>query len=127
MTQLTFAPQIQIHRAPIPEEPSDPPPPQALVLISAVIEAMMGRRALHQLRPRLSVPAFHQLVGYVDGGGFRHTRMAGLRTQMPTLRAVEASVRLAEASRWLTCVIRLDAAERFWRCTDLRVLIPNRR
>ncbi|WP_331715895.1 Rv3235 family protein [Tessaracoccus coleopterorum] len=53
--------------------------------------------------------------------------MAGLRTQMPTLRAVEASVRLAEASRWLTCVIRLDAAESFWRCTDLYVLLPNRR
>ena len=127
MTQLTIAPQVHIHRASFPQQTPDPPPRQALVLITAVIETMMGRRPLHQLRPHLAVPAFRQLVGYVDDGGFRTARMGGLRTQMPTIRSVEASVRLATSARWLTCVIRLDAPERLWRCSDLYVLFPNPR
>lgn len=100
-------------------------PPQALSLITAVVEAMMGRRALHQLRPHLGVEAFHQLVAYADSSRFRRIQLGRVRTQMPTRLAVEACVRLAWASRWISCVIRLDAVQSSWRCTQLTVLEPT--
>lgn len=123
--------QLAEHPAPLSTIPSLPvddrgesAPPQALHLISAVLEAMMGRRALHQLRPHLASPAFMRLVEYVEEGLFRRTMIGGVRTQMPTGNAVEASVRLALASRWITCVLRLDSDRTGWRCSDLVVLQP---
>lgn len=100
-------------------------PLQATRLIAAVLETMLGRRSLHQLRPHLAIAAFHQLTEYVDSARFRQAQLGGVRTQMPTVRAVEASARLACPERWLSCVLRLDADERVWRCTDLAVLEPR--
>lgn len=100
-------------------------PPQAARLIAAVLETMLGRRALHQLRPHLAIRAFHQLTDYVDSARFRHSQLGGIRTQMPTVRAVEASARLACPGRWLSCVLRLDAEGNAWRCTELAVLEPR--
>lgn len=102
-------------------------PPQAVRLISAVLETMLGRRALHQLRPHLSIGAFHQLTEYVDAARFRRSQLGSVRTQMPTGRAVEASARLASPGRWLSCVLRLDAVDQAWRCTELAVLEPRLR
>ena len=96
-----------------------------MVLITALVEAMAGRRPLHQLRPHLNKRAFLTLVDYADSGSFRHTKAAGLRTQMPTSAAVEASLRLMTASRWVTCVFRLDRlGQGPWCCTEVSVLAP---
>lgn len=113
-----------VHPDPAPS-PEPPAPPQAMALITALLEAMMGRRPLHQLRPHLDLAAFGHLVCYVDEGAFRRMTVGSVRTQMPTGRAVEASVRLRCASRWISCVIRLDVGQRAWRCTDLTVLQPS--
>lgn len=123
MKQATSEPTPTLRR-PAPQRANDLAPPQALLLISAIIEAMMGRRALHQLRPHLALDAFGRLVEYADEGNFRRTMVGRIRVQMPTLQAIEACVRLASASRWLSCVIRLDGEQSGWRCTDLVVLRP---
>lgn len=126
MTELAAHPApVSVVRRRMSQRLSDPAPPHALLLITAVVEAMMGRRALHQLRPYLASDAFCRLVEYVDDGGFRRTVIGGIRVQMPTATAVEACVRLASASRWLSCVMRLDDDESRWRCTDLLVLRPQ--
>ncbi len=115
---------------PVSATPSEPPrsagaaPAPAVVLITALVEAMAGRRPLHQLRPHLSGRAFLTLVDYADSGSFRHTKAAGLRTQMPSSGAVEASLRLMTSSRWVSCVFRLDRSGPAWRCTEVSVLAP---
>lgn len=96
-------------------------PPQAVGLALATLEALLGRRGLHQLRPRLSPSAFLQLVTHVDSGIFDRSVLGRLRTQMPTPFAVEATARISVNSRWLACTIRLDRIQQ-WECTDLTVL-----
>ena len=105
--------------------PSASAPPPAIALIIALVEALAGRRPLHQLRPHLSREAFLAVVDYADEGTFARTTVAGLRTQMPSERAVEASLRLLTASRWVSCVLRLDRTDRAWRCTEVSVLAPS--
>lgn len=111
--------------APQPAPMTEPAPRQARALITALLEAMAGRRPLHQLRPHLGDDAFRQLVHFADVGVFRRTRIGGIRAQMPTARSVEASATLSCSARWLTCVIRLDAQANAWVCTTLTVLSPG--
>ena len=118
------APTMHLLPAPEPAAAAPPAPPPAMVLIRGVVETMMGRRALHQLRPHLATGAFHKLVLYTDSRTFRRTAIGRVRTQMPADGAVEASVQLAYAGRWLTCVIRLDEQDGRWRCTDVTMLTP---
>lgn len=96
-------------------------PPEAVRLALATLEALLGRRGLHQLRPRLSHSAFLQLVAHVDSGIFDRSVLGRLRTQMPTPSAVEATARISVDARWLACTVRLDRAEH-WQCSDLAVL-----
>lgn len=96
-------------------------PAQAVGLAVATLEALLGRRGLHQLRPRLSRAAFVQLVGHVDSGLFDRSVLGRLRTQMPTPIAVEATARISVNARWLAVTVRLDRAES-WQCSDLTVL-----
>ncbi len=96
-------------------------PPQAVGLALATLEALLGRRGLHQLRPWLSRRAFLQLVAHVDSGIFDRSVLGRLRTQMPTPLAVEATARISLDARWLACTVRLDRAEH-WQCSDLTVL-----
>ncbi|MGO1384561.1 MAG: Rv3235 family protein [Arachnia sp.] len=96
-------------------------PPQAVRLALATLEALLGRRGLHQLRPRLSRSAFLQLASHVDSGIFDRSLLGRLRTQMPTPLAVEATARISLDDRWLACTVRLDRAEQ-WQCSDLTVI-----
>ena len=100
---------------------SGPMPPQALGLALATLEALLGKRGLHQLRPWLSEPAFLHLSHHVDSGVFSRSVLGRLRTQMPNARAMEASARISVGQRWLVCTVRLDLQDR-WRCSDLMVL-----
>lgn len=104
-------------------EPDAPAGAKALILAS--LETMTGRRPLHQLRPHLSERAFQLLAHYVATERFRRVRVARIRTQMPTPRAVEATVALQTGQRWLSVVIRLDAKLRSWECTEFMVLAPG--
>lgn len=96
-------------------------PPQAVGLARATLEALLGRRGLHQLRPWLSQTAFLHLARHVDSGLFAHSVLGRLRTQMPTPLAMEASARISVDQRWLVCTVRLDLTDR-WVCSDLMVL-----
>ena len=100
-------------------------PPQAVGLAIATLEALLGRRGLHQLRPWLSRCAFLQLAALVDSGIFDRSVLGRLRTQMPTAFAVEATARISLDTRWLACTVRLDRAEH-WQCSDLRVLVAGK-
>lgn len=101
--------------------PRSAAPPQAVGLAMATLEALLGRRGLHQLRPWLTRSAFLQLVTHVDSGIFERSVLGRLRTQMPTPFAVEATARISVDARWLACTVRLDRAEQ-WQCSDLAVL-----
>ncbi|MHA6511939.1 Rv3235 family protein [Tessaracoccus sp. Z1128] len=108
-----------------PRHPApDPVPSQAMNLIRAVLEAVMGRRPLHQLRPHLAPAAFENLVHYVDSGRFRRVRVGRVRSQMPTERSVEATVRVCSGGRSVSCILRLDAGPTTWRCSELVILTP---
>ncbi|MDF1488445.1 Rv3235 family protein [Tessaracoccus caeni] len=111
-------PAVPAPPAPVPPTPV---PRVAEALVRALFESMTGRRPLHQLRRLVAGPAFARLAQHAASGAFRTARLAGIRFQMPTPTAVEAVVRLAAASRWLVCVIRLDLRDS-WGCTDFAVL-----
>lgn len=99
-------------------------PQQVLRLIHVLLEAMAGRRALHQVRPLLSQECLVRLAEYVDTGDFRRLAIGSVRTQMPTRHAVEATVTLLCAGRVVSCVMRLDVHGQRWVCTELAVLRP---
>ncbi|WP_040284371.1 Rv3235 family protein [Tessaracoccus massiliensis] len=99
-------------------------PPQALRLIHVLLEAVAGRRALHQVRPLLAAAPFTRLADYADAGTFRRMAIGPVRAQMPTSRAVEATVSLLCGGRIVSCAIRLDVHHGRWRCTELTVLQP---
>ena len=62
--------------------PDQEVPPGALALILATLEAMTGRRALHQVRPRLSERAFLELAFHAGAGVYRRMPPGRLRAQM---------------------------------------------
>lgn len=90
-------------------------------LALATMEALLGRRGLHQLRPWLSHAAFLQLVSHVEAGTFARSTLGRMRLQMPTALAVEASAGISLGHRWLACTVRLDRADT-WFCSDLVVI-----
>lgn len=98
-----------------------PVPPQAAGLVLATLEALLGRRGLHQLRPWMGHSAFLSLVNHVDAGTFGRSHLGRLRMQMPSLDAIEATARISVGQRWLACTIRLDRAGQ-WRCSEFAVL-----
>lgn len=100
-------------------------PAAAHFLIHAALETMTGRRSLRQLRPHLSERARIRLTRYATGGAYRQLVVGRLRTQMPTPKAVEATVMLQRDQRWISCAIRLDAEPSGWVCTDFTVLTPS--
>ena len=93
----------------------------APTLAHAVLDALQGMRALHQIRPHLSPRAFQQLVSYSDAASFRIGRVGPLRVQRPAPDSLEASGTVRIRDRWLACVIRLDR-QGDWKCSDLRVV-----
>ena len=98
-----------------------PVPPQAAGLVLATLEALLGRRGLHQLRPWMGPSAFLSLVNHVDAGTFGRSHLGRLRMQMPSLDAIEATARISVGQRWLACTVRLDRAGQ-WRCSEFAVL-----
>lgn len=103
--------------------------PAAVGVALATLEGLLGRRALHQLRPWLSPEAFLELVRHVEAGTFCHSCLGRLRVQMPTPTAAEAVARISLGDRWLACTVRLDLLEDRWRCSDLAILglgLPTR-
>ncbi|WP_425470619.1 Rv3235 family protein [[Pseudopropionibacterium] massiliense] len=93
----------------------------APTLAQAVLDAIQGTRALHQIRPHLSSRAFRQLVSYSDATSFRVGRVGPLHVQHPAPDSLEASSTVQIQGRWLACTIRLDREED-WLCSDLRVV-----
>ena len=93
----------------------------APALAHAVLDALQGMRALHQIRPHLSPRAFQQLVSYSNAASFRIGRVGPLHVQRPAPDSLEASGTGRIRDRWLACVIRLDR-QGDWKCSDLRVV-----
>ncbi|RMB60049.1 Rv3235 family protein [Tessaracoccus antarcticus] len=98
-----------------------PMPPQALGLVFATFEALLGRRGLHPLRPWMAPGAFLSLASHVDAGTFCQSSLGRLRIQMPSRGAIEATARVSKGQRWLACTVRLDRADR-WLCSELSVI-----
>ncbi len=120
MSTATVTPLVRSASTHLPQRP----PQQAANLTTAVLEALMGRRPLHQLRPYLTADAFRVLSLHVDRATLRRGRVIRLRAQMPTRRAVEASATVEVEGRAVSCVFRLDVGNAAWRCTHLTVLTP---
>lgn len=96
-------------------------PTTARGLLSACLEAFLGRRALHQIRTSMDRRAFERLIADQISGATSEARP--LSVQMPSDVAVEASVLVRDCGRWLVCVLRLDLDETTgWRCSDFQVL-----
>lgn len=97
-------------------------PPKALGITVAVLEALAGRRPLHQIRTRMTRAAFESLVGLLDTGRFQSVGPGRITAQMPTTGAVEATASINVAGRWLVCVLRLDHSPCGWECSDFAVV-----
>lgn len=93
----------------------------ALTLAQAVLDALQGLRALHQVRPHLSSRAFQQLVSYSDTASFSISGVGPLRVQCPARDSLEASGTVQIRDRWLACAMRFDRGDS-WKCSDLRVV-----
>ena len=93
----------------------------AVALAQAILDALQGLRALHQIRPHLSARAFQQLVSYSDAGTFHIAKVGPLHIQRPAPEILEASGTVRIRDRWLACTIRLDRQDD-WLCSDLRVV-----
>ena len=95
---------------------------EASRLVRIMLEALTGRRALHQVRERMQTPALLQLTTYVDTGRLARAVPGRIRLQMPSARAVEAVTLLRVGPRWLVCTLRLDRGESRWQCSSIDVL-----
>lgn len=88
----------------------------------AVLEGLAGRRPLHQIRPRMTRPAFEALVALLESGRVGRLATGRITAQMPTSAAVEATTSIDVGGRWLACVLRLDKGPHGWVCSDFAVV-----
>lgn len=93
----------------------------ARLVATAIREALIGSRALHQIRPWLSPRAFEQLAHYTDTLLLRPGLLGGLRIQCPRPGVAEAVGTVLAGSHWLALCLRLELGER-WTCSELRLL-----
>lgn len=102
-------------------------PPAGLGLVLACLDALSGRRALHQIRPRMALTAFERLIQERATAAHSSAQVGRIRIQMPHASAIEASTLIECAGTWLACVLRLDhLGGSDWACTDFRVIGPGR-
>ena len=100
----------------------------ARTVVRAVAEALAGRRPLAQLRPLLTPRVALLLEHLVRGGAAGGMRLAGLRIQGPRAGVVEASARLASATRSAALAVRLERRAARWQLTVLEAgLAPDGR
>lgn len=101
------------------------PPEAGLGLVMACLDALRGRRALHQIRPRMARPAFERLIQHA-APPLSSAAVGRIRIQMPHPGAIEASTLVEYADTWLACTMRLDSHEESgWTCTDFRLINPG--
>lgn len=96
-------------------------PPRAVGLVIGVLEALVGKRPLHQIRPHLSPDAFRAVVDYHDSGLLGGSALGRIRVQRPAAGAVEASVLVHVGVRWLACSLRLEGRDA-WHCCHVHLL-----
>lgn len=105
-----------------PDAPAPGAPPRSLGVAVGVLEALAGRRPLHQIRARMTRTAFESLVDLLDTGRVIRMATGRITAQMPTESAVEATTSIAVGGRWLACVLRLDKGPDGWVCSDFAVV-----
>ena len=100
-------------------------PEAGLGLVMACLDALRGRRALHQIRPHMARPAFERLIQHA-AAPLASAAVGRIRVQMPHAGAIEASTLVECANTWLACTMRLDGHEASgWTCTDFRLIGPG--
>ena len=100
-------------------------PEAGLLLVTACLDALRGRRALHQIRPRMARPAFECLIRHA-AAPLTSAAVGRIRVQMPHASAIEASTLVECDDTWLACTMRLDGHEETgWVCTDFRLIGPG--
>lgn len=97
-------------------------PSAALGIAVAVVEALSGRRPLHQIRTRMTRAAFESLVALLGTSRFTAVGQGRITAQMPSAEAVEATASINVAGRWLACVVRLDLGPYGWACSEFAVV-----
>lgn len=100
---------------------SAPAPPDCIRLVVAVVEAITGRRALHQIGHWLNDVTFALMTKESQNGRWRSGQIGSIRAQMPHSGAVEAAVRVLIEDRSTACAIRLDQRGKRWVCTDIKL------
>ncbi|MDO5065964.1 MAG: Rv3235 family protein [Propionibacteriaceae bacterium] len=90
----------------------------AFILAQCIREALVGSRALHQVRPWLSPDAFEHLVSYTDTLRLRPGLLGAMRLQCPRADVAEATGTVKSGDRWLALCLRLELDET-WRCSQL--------
>lgn len=93
----------------------------ALIVARCIREALVGSRALHQIRPWLSVDAFEQLVAYTDTLRLRPGRLGRMHLQCPRPGIAEATGTVQWGNRWIALCLRLELRER-WSCSQLHLV-----
>lgn len=90
----------------------------ALILARCIREALVGSRALYQIRPWLSPNAFERLVTYTDTLRLRPGFLGRMRVQCPAPGVAEAVGTVKTGERWLALCLRLELDES-WTCSQL--------
>ncbi|MDO5083925.1 hypothetical protein EII34_00305 [Arachnia propionica] len=93
----------------------------AFIVARCIREALVGSRALHQIRPWLAPEAFNRLVVYVDTLDLRPGRLGRMHVQCPSPGVAEATGTIQSGERWLALCLRLELAET-WNCSDLALV-----
>ncbi|MDO4784189.1 MAG: Rv3235 family protein, partial [Propionibacteriaceae bacterium] len=96
-------------------------PVDQLQVIVAILEALFGRRPLHQVGRLLSESAFSVVRIHRQTGRWQGASIASVRSQEPCSDAAEVSVRLVLGNRSLACAMRLDRIGRRWLCSDVQL------
>lgn len=93
-------------------------------LVSAVVEALDGRRPVAQLQPRLHPSVYAAMQTRVRQAvrPSHATRVRSLHTFQPADGAIEAASTLERAGRVMALAARLQRTRPGWLCTVLRVI-----
>ncbi len=94
---------------------------QAQGIARAVCEALLGLRALHQIRPCLTPEAFRQLTRYVDASRYWPAQTGRVRVQSPTPGVAEAVSIIRLGRRWQALCLRLERDDE-WVCSELTLV-----
>lgn len=92
---------------------------------TVLLEILQGRRPVTQAARLCTDQASASLISHVVRFPWAKARLAAVRESSSTEDAVEAAMRLAISGHYLSAVLRLEATDGRWLCTQFDVLYPG--